>query len=151
MMNQQTIAGQWKQMRGSLKSWWGQLTDDDFDKIGGEKDKLVGWVQEKYGRTRDQAEREVDARLNEYSQKAHGSMTDFKAKVAEIGETITNKASEASSAVRSGAGKASAYLEEKKLDEITSDVTGLVRKYPIPAMLIGIALGVWLARSSRRL
>jgi uncharacterized protein YjbJ (UPF0337 family) len=148
-MNQQTIGGQWRQMRGSLKSWWGQFTDDDFERIGGEKDKLVGWVQEKYGRTRDQAEREVDARLNEYSQKAQGGITDFKAKVSEIGETIANKASEATSAVRSGAARASSYLEEKKIDEMTADVTSLVRKYPIQSMLIGIALGVWLARSSK--
>jgi len=148
-MNQQTIGGHWRQMRGSLKSWWGQLTDDDFERIGGEKDKLVGWVQEKYGRTRDQAEREVDARLNEYSQKAQGGIADIKAKVSEFGETIATKASEATSAVRSGAAKASSYLEEKKIDEMTADVTSLVRKYPIQSMLIGIALGVWLARSSK--
>ena len=50
-MNDDILTGQWKQMKGSLKSWWGQFTDDDFDDIGGQKDKLIGWVQEKYGRT----------------------------------------------------------------------------------------------------
>jgi uncharacterized protein YjbJ (UPF0337 family) len=40
-MNQDILAGKWKQMRGELKTWWGKLTDDDFDRIGGEKDKLV--------------------------------------------------------------------------------------------------------------
>ena len=40
-MNQDILAGKWKQMRGDLKTWWGKLTDDDFDRIGGEKDKLM--------------------------------------------------------------------------------------------------------------
>ena len=28
-MNQDILAGKWKQMRGELKTWWGKLTDDD--------------------------------------------------------------------------------------------------------------------------
>ena len=48
-MNQDVFAGQWKQIRGELKVWWGTLAESDFDKIGGQKDKLVGIVQEKYG------------------------------------------------------------------------------------------------------
>ena len=41
-MNEDVFAGQWKQMRGELKTWWGRLADDDFDQIGGQKDKLIG-------------------------------------------------------------------------------------------------------------
>ena len=57
-MNEDVFSGKWREMRGTLRSWWGRLTDDDLEKIGGEKDKLVGLVQERYGQTRDQAERE---------------------------------------------------------------------------------------------
>ena len=65
-MNQDIFAGQWKQMRGTLKSWWGKLADDDFERIGGQKDKLIGWVQEKYGQTREQVQQEVEWRMKEY-------------------------------------------------------------------------------------
>jgi uncharacterized protein YjbJ (UPF0337 family) len=51
-------------MRGDLRSWWGKLTEDDFDRIGGQKDKLIGLVQEKYGYAREHAEQEVERRLN---------------------------------------------------------------------------------------
>ena len=34
-MNQDILAGKWKQMRGDLKTCWGKLTDDDFESIGG--------------------------------------------------------------------------------------------------------------------
>ena len=62
-MNEDTFAGQWKQMRGTLKSWWGYLSDDDFEQIGGQKDKLIGKIQEKYGYSRETAQREVERRF----------------------------------------------------------------------------------------
>src|SRR5215831_9340316 len=68
-MNQDILAGKWKQMRGELKTWWGKLTDDDFDRIGGQKDKLIGLLQERYGYTREQAEQEVERRLQEHGDK----------------------------------------------------------------------------------
>ena len=72
-MNQDVFAGQWKQMRGELKSWWGKLADDDFDRIGGQKDKLIGVVQEKYGYAREKAQQEVERRFKEYGDKMSGS------------------------------------------------------------------------------
>jgi uncharacterized protein YjbJ (UPF0337 family) len=32
-MNTDIFEGQWRQMRGELRSWWGKLTDDDLEKI----------------------------------------------------------------------------------------------------------------------
>jgi len=57
------------------------------------------------------------------------------------------KASEAATAVRSGVEKASSYFQEKTFDSIGSDVAAIVRKYPVQAVLLGIGLGIWLARS----
>src|SRR6187401_271180 len=139
-MNDDILAGQWKQMKGSLKSWWGQFSDDDFDRIGGQKDRLIGWVQEKYGRSHDQAAQEVDARLREYSDKYGGTLGDLKAKALDVGETVVGKASEAATAVRSGMGKASSYFQEKTFDSIGSDVAAIVRKYRVQAVLLGIGL-----------
>src|SRR5262245_61797292 len=82
-INRDTLAGQWKQMRGTLKSWWGKLTDDDFDKIGGQKDRLVGTLQEKYGYTRDMAQREVDRRLTEYDDRNMSSGQNYSGSMAE--------------------------------------------------------------------
>ena len=59
-MNKDVLKGQWNQMKGSIKKRWGKLTDDDMDRIEGERDRLVGKIQEKYGRSREEAEKEVD-------------------------------------------------------------------------------------------
>ena len=60
-MNWDRIEGNWKQMKGAVKEKWGKLTDDHFDMIAGSKDKLVGKIQEAYGCSRDEAERQVDS------------------------------------------------------------------------------------------
>jgi len=59
-MNWDIIQGRWKQVKGSVQEKWGDLTDDDLDKINGNKDQLAGKLQEKYGWTKDDAEREID-------------------------------------------------------------------------------------------
>ena len=58
-MNWDRIQGNWKQMKGTVKQKWGKLTDDDFDQMAGERDKLVGKIQERYGCAKDEAERQV--------------------------------------------------------------------------------------------
>jgi len=69
-MNADILKGKWKQIRGEAKKWWGDLTDDEFDQIDGERDKLVGKVQERYGWSKEEAELEIDRRLNDYERRA---------------------------------------------------------------------------------
>jgi len=58
-MNWDQIEGKWKQMKGDIRTRWGKLTDDDLHLIGGQKDKLVGRIQERYGVARDEAKKQV--------------------------------------------------------------------------------------------
>jgi len=59
-MNADQIKGNWKQVKGEVKNRWGELTDDDLTEVEGDRDKLVGKVQERYGITKEEAERQVD-------------------------------------------------------------------------------------------
>jgi uncharacterized protein YjbJ (UPF0337 family) len=74
-MNEDIFEGMWKQMKGNVREWWGKLTDDDVERIGGNKDKLMGALQERYGYTRERAEEEVGRRLRDYetSTRDHGT------------------------------------------------------------------------------
>jgi uncharacterized protein YjbJ (UPF0337 family) len=59
-MNWDVIEGKWKQLKGGVKARWGKLTDNDLEQIQGNREKLVGKVQERYGHNREKAEKEVD-------------------------------------------------------------------------------------------
>ena len=55
------VKGNWKHLREPAKRNWAELTDDDLDEIQGERERLEGILQERYGRIRrEEAEREVD-------------------------------------------------------------------------------------------
>ncbi|MFG6560811.1 MULTISPECIES: CsbD family protein [unclassified Sulfitobacter] len=59
-MNWDRIEGNWKQMTGAVKSQWGDLTDDEITESRGNREQLVGKIQERYGIAKDEAERQVD-------------------------------------------------------------------------------------------
>jgi uncharacterized protein YjbJ (UPF0337 family) len=59
-MDMNVLKGKWKQFQGEAKNRWGKLTDDELDQIQGDRTKLEGKIQEKYGYTKEQASREVD-------------------------------------------------------------------------------------------
>jgi uncharacterized protein YjbJ (UPF0337 family) len=58
-MNSDRTAGQWKQIKGSIKEKWGKLTDDEITQLEGHSEQLVGKLQEKYGLQREEAERQA--------------------------------------------------------------------------------------------
>ena len=58
-MNSDQFEGKWKQLKGAAKIKWGKLTDDDLDVIAGQKDKLAGKIQERYGITKQEAAKQV--------------------------------------------------------------------------------------------
>ena len=65
-MNKDILQGQWKQIRGEMKAWWGKLTDNDLDRVAGKFDVLVGILQERYGYSRERAANEVEDRVSAY-------------------------------------------------------------------------------------
>lgn len=200
-MNTDTFEGQWRQMKGDLRSWWGRLTDNDFERVAGKKDRLIGMLQEKYGYTREAAQQEVDRRLREYDERVRGAASNqagenlrHASKAAgashqeytgganrtaeEEGASIVAMASQPISAVGEQMGSlagvirdnaphegvvgsaattvaekldaAGTYLQEKNLDHVVGDLSGMIRRYPVPSLLVGLGIGYLLALSTRR-
>jgi uncharacterized protein YjbJ (UPF0337 family) len=205
-MAQDFFATKWQQMRGTLRSWWGKLTDDDWERIAGHKDRLISMLQEKYGYAKDMAMREVDRRFQEYSghsgssegastrtrdasqemrnaahdvsHSAAQTYSDAKAKAQELGAAAAEKVGGATKAVgekiSSWAGtlrdtapregtvgsaaksvasqleSAGSYLQDHTVDNMARDLTDLIRRYPMQAMLIGLGIGYLFSRRSTR-
>jgi uncharacterized protein YjbJ (UPF0337 family) len=161
--NPDIFEAQWPQLRGQLRSWWDKLTDVDLEKIAGKKDALIGLVQERYGYARERAEQEIERRLQQYREQMETSG------VRRMGETVTAAAQDVASRLTETAGEvtakaqqtaataastvtdtvksAGAYLQEKGMGQITGDLTALVRRYPLPSLLIGLGIGFLLGRS----
>ncbi|MFI4944069.1 MAG: CsbD family protein [Burkholderiales bacterium] len=59
-MNEDTLKGQWKQLKGQIQVQWGRLTNDDIDQIQGNRDILLGKLQEYYGKSREENERDLE-------------------------------------------------------------------------------------------
>jgi uncharacterized protein YjbJ (UPF0337 family) len=62
-MNWDRVEGNWKQFKGTVKQQWGKLTDDQLDVVGGKRDQLAGKIQETYGISKDETDKQLTAWL----------------------------------------------------------------------------------------
>jgi uncharacterized protein YjbJ (UPF0337 family) len=58
-MNWDIIEGKWREFKGQVLEQWGKLTNDDLDEIDGNREQLVGKLQQRYGYAKDEAEKEI--------------------------------------------------------------------------------------------
>ncbi len=58
-MNPDELKGKWEQFKGKLREKWSKFTDDDWQQVKGNKEKMIGKIQERYGIAKDQAEKEL--------------------------------------------------------------------------------------------
>jgi len=60
----------WHELKGQVRQKWGKLTDDDFARLSGKTEELVGVLQQRYGYGRAQAELEINHWLLDLDQLA---------------------------------------------------------------------------------
>jgi uncharacterized protein YjbJ (UPF0337 family) len=163
------LKDQWEQLRPQLHSWWDRLTEADLMQIDGQKDRLISIVQQRYGYPRERAQQEVERRLQEYSGRTAGvaaTVTSAAQGVASsVTETVGTAATKAQEMAGSAATKAQemagsaatvvtdtaagvgTYVQEKGLQGLSDELTQLIRRYPVPALLVGLGIGFVLART----
>ncbi len=54
IMDKLNLKGKWNETKGKLKQKYGQLTDDELTYAEGKEDELIGKLQSKLGKTREQ-------------------------------------------------------------------------------------------------
>jgi uncharacterized protein YjbJ (UPF0337 family) len=64
-MNNNVVEGKWKQLRGQAKVWWGNLTHNNREKVGGKFDTMIGRLQEKVGETQQQVTEGIKKEQND--------------------------------------------------------------------------------------
>lgn len=53
-MDKLQIKGSWNEMKGKIKKAYGDLTDDDLIREDGKDDEMLGKLQKKTGKSRDE-------------------------------------------------------------------------------------------------
>ena len=59
-MNWDEVEREWKQSLVSARQHWTKLTDADWQTVGGKKDRLVARIQERYGVSKPEAEKQAN-------------------------------------------------------------------------------------------
>jgi len=63
-MNWDRVEGDWKQFKGRVKEKWGNLTDNDLERVAGRREQLEGVIQQRYGNAKHQARKDINAWLD---------------------------------------------------------------------------------------
>jgi uncharacterized protein YjbJ (UPF0337 family) len=156
-MNSESFDRQWQYLQGELKAWWDKLTDADLQQVAGKKAQLVALVQERYGYTRERAQQEVERHLQEYQTSVSqlvGTLTataqEVASGLAKTAGEVTGTASTAATAVADTLSGASSGLKGTRVRELPEALVGVIRRYPMSAVLIGLGIGVLVGQSFRK-
>ena len=152
------LKDQWEQLRPQLHSWWDRLTEADLMQIDGQKDRLISIVQQRYGYPRERAQQEVERRLQEYGGRTAGVAATVTSAAQGVASSVTETVGTAATKAQEMAGSAATvvtdtaagvgtYVQEKGLQGLSEDLTQLIRRYPVPALLVGLGIGFVLART----
>jgi uncharacterized protein YjbJ (UPF0337 family)/ElaB/YqjD/DUF883 family membrane-anchored ribosome-binding protein len=136
-LNQQTLEGNWNEIKGKLHERWGQLTQDDLQKARGNVDQLVGLIQRKTGEARER----VEQYLNEIT-------TNGGSGVSRVAETVRGYASTAAEAARGYASTAGESAEEARARAAEmlrggyAQTERMIQQRPMESLAVGFGAGL---------
>jgi uncharacterized protein YjbJ (UPF0337 family) len=145
MVNQQTLQGNWNEIKGKLKTKWGQLTNDDLQQAHGNIDQLIGLIQRKTGEARNSVEKFLEdltsngsstvsqaaETAREYAQQAMGTVQQ---RSQQAGESLKKGYDQAAESMQHGYEEAEQMIKERPA-ESAAVCFGV-------GMLVGVILGL---------
>jgi uncharacterized protein YjbJ (UPF0337 family) len=126
MINQQTLQGNWNEIKGKLRSKWGSLTDDDLQIFNGNVEQLVGVIQRTTGEARE-------------------SIEHFFEQVTSGGTSAIGRATETARASTQQAADAVQEISKQAADSMRegyADVEKMVRQRPAESLAVCFGVGV---------
>ena len=133
MVNQQVLQGNWNEIKGKIRSKWGQLTNDDVQNFDGNVDRLMGLIQRKTGEGRESIERF----LNDVT--ANGSSA-----VEQVTENVRQYAHQAGEKIQEGTRQAAESMRQgyDSLRQGYEEAEEIVRRRPSEAAAVCFGAGV---------
>lgn len=126
MIRQETLDGNWNQVKGAIQKKYGQLTDDDLGRARGDVNKLIGMIQTKTGQAKD----DIEKFLNSTVESGANTMN-------RVAETASQYASDASESIREGYDYVSAGVQTGY-----DNLEQTVKQRPLETMAIAFGVGI---------
>jgi uncharacterized protein YjbJ (UPF0337 family) len=126
MINQQTLQGNWNEIKGKLRSKWGSLTDDDVMVFNGNVDQLLGTIQRKTGEARESVEQFFE------QLSCNGGST-----IGRAGEAVRVCAQQAAETVQETSKQAAGSVREGY-----AEVKDMVQQRPAESLAVCFAAGL---------
>ena len=145
MVNEQTLQGNWNELKGKLRNKWGQLTNDDLQQAQGNVDSLVGMIQRRTGEARSAIEKFLEEATagggNAFNQAAetardyaHQAMEAMQDRSKQATETFRRGYDQAADQVRRGYEQTEEMIKDRPA-ESAAVCFGV-------GMLVGVILGL---------
>jgi len=125
-LNQQTLEGNWNEIKGKLHEKWGQLSQDDLQKARGNVDQLVGLIQRKTGEARD--------RVEQFLSELTG---DSASTVSRVAETVRGYASGAVDSMDDARGRAADVVRGGY-----AQTERMIQQRPLESLAVGFGAGL---------
>jgi len=125
-LNQQTLEGNWNEIKGKLHEKWGEVTKDELQKARGNIDQLIGLIQRKTGEARGVVE--------EYLDELAG---DTAGTVSRVAEAVRGYASNAMGSAEDAAGRAADYVRGGY-----DQTERMVQRRPVESLAVGFGAGL---------
>jgi uncharacterized protein YjbJ (UPF0337 family) len=137
MATRQQLQGKWNEVKGRLKERWGQLTDDDLVRGEGNVEQLVGVIQQKTGRAKEEVEKFIDEVVEGSGNTFDRVAATAKDYASEAGEQMRRGYDQASEAARRGYDQAS-----QKFSEGYQTAEETVRRNPMESVAVSFGAGI---------
>lgn len=145
MVNQQTLQGNWNEIKGKIKSKWGQLTNDDLQQAHGSVDQLIGLIQRKTGEARGSVEKFLEDLTSNGSSGFNKATETAKEYTHAAMETVQDTSKRAAESVRQGYEQASDSMRRGY-----EEAEHMIRERPAESaavcfgigMVVGVLLGL---------
>jgi len=147
MVNQQTLQGNWNEIKGKLRTKWGQLTNDDLQAAQGNVDQLIGLIQRKTGEARNSVEHFLEE-LTSNGSSAVGQAAEAAREYAhQAMETVQETSKQAADTFRRGYKQASESVQQgyEQAEEMVKErpAESLAVCFGV-GMVVGVLLGLTL-------
>lgn len=118
MITRQELEGQWNEVKGKIQKRWGDLTDDDLQRVKGNANELVGVIQQRTGESRRAVEEFLDQAIGQGETIARHAVDTAKQYADQAAGVARQKYDDAAAQVASGVDQAQQMVRRNPMESV---------------------------------